>query len=923
MKPRKLIISAFGPYAGKTEIDFEQLGDHGLYLITGDTGAGKTTIFDAIIFALYGEASGEVREAGMFRSKYAKPEMPTYVDLTFDYHGKTYQVVRNPEYQRPKERGQGLTVQKADAQLIFFDGRRPVTKATEVTKAVEILIGLDYRQFTQIAMIAQGDFQKLLLAGTSQRGEIFRQIFHTGLYQEVQNQLRDGAKECWKTYDETLRSICQHMDGVTCDGLLELKTELERLKKDKFKGQVERGLEILQQVLKCDEEKLDELDKKLKNAEEALQTENQLLGKARQTARLKEELAGKKEAYRESSLALEEAARKRAEAVQAAEACAGLAEQIRVGMEQLEHFQKLDQVERELEQLCDRMNQLQEERQILKLRKEEQNERLRNCEKLLETVQDAEGLWVNASQERTELIREIDRWNEHCDRVRNVELLETQRQQLLQDYQKACHHRDELRVQYQRLEQLFLDAQAGILARGLKEGEKCPVCGSVHHPNLAQMPPQVPEKEELDQKKAQVSEAEQRAQEVSASIRHLLERVEEEKKRLEADNEVEKGECIKNPQYHLEQLTERLAKTNQDIRKAEEKRRQKQQMEQQLKKEQENVGKLQEELQQKDVNYAAAQGQMLELKKQQKQAAEAIPQEKTRAEVEQQIDQDSQRKQLLETEQGAAEKKYHDCSTRYAVLHSAIETLENQLKESEMLDEQGIEQRLNQLLQEKEVILAQRTQQYAVSKKNQDIYDSVHGKQTEMVAAEQKYIWMKALSDTANGSLNGKRKVELETYIQMTYFDRILRRANLRLMTMSSGQYELKRQESGDNKKEKAGLDLNVIDHYNGTERSVKTLSGGESFQASLSLALGLSDEIQSYAGGIRLDTMFVDEGFGSLDEEALNQAMKALSSLTEGNRMVGIISHVAELKERIEKKIVVTKNRNRDGVGSQVEIIS
>lgn len=190
-----------------------------------------------------------------------------------------------------------------------------------------------------------------------------------------------------------------------------------------------------------------------------------------------------------------------------------------------------------------------------------------------------------------------------------------------------------------------------------------------------------------------------------------------------------------------------------------------------------------------------------------------------------------------------------------------------------------------------------------------------------MTKAEAEYVWMKNLSDTANGNLNGKAKIELETYIQMAYFDRILRRANVRLMTMSSGQYELKRQEQSENRKEKAGLDLNVIDHYNGTERSVKTLSGGESFQASLSLALGLSDEIQASAGGIRLDSMFVDEGFGSLDEEALSQAVKALSSLADGHRMVGIISHVAELKDRIENKIIVTKQCSGKGVGSSIQI--
>ena len=214
------------------------------------------------------------------------------------------------------------------------------------------------------------------------------------------------------------------------------------------------------------------------------------------------------------------------------------------------------------------------------------------------------------------------------------------------------------------------------------------------------------------------------------------------------------------------------------------------------------------------------------------------------------------------------------------------------------------------------------SRQYADLENNRCIYNNVWKNQGKMAAAEQEYVWMRALSDTAGGTLSGKRKIELETYVQMAYFDRILRRANLRLMTMSSGQYELKRQENGESKKEKAGLDLNVIDHYNGTERSVKTLSGGESFQASLSLALGLSDEIQAGAGGIRLDAMFVDEGFGSLDEDSLNQAIRSLNDLAEGQRLVGIISHVGELKDRIERKIIVTKKRSSAGVGSQVQVI-
>lgn len=217
MKPLKLTMSAFGPYAGKTEIDFGRLGGQGLFLITGDTGAGKTTIFDAITFALYGEASGEVRESGMFRSKYADEKTRTYVELTFSYQRKVYKVTRNPEYQRPKGRGTGFTLQKAEATLEFPDARQPVSRAREVTKAVTELIGLDCRQFSQIVMIAQGDFQKLLISGTETRGEIFRQIFHTGLYQELQNRIRDAVKECGKEYDDIRKSISQYMDDVVCE----------------------------------------------------------------------------------------------------------------------------------------------------------------------------------------------------------------------------------------------------------------------------------------------------------------------------------------------------------------------------------------------------------------------------------------------------------------------------------------------------------------------------------------------------------------------------------------------------------------------------------------------------------------------------------------------------------------------------------
>ena len=281
-----------------------------------------------------------------------------------------------------------------------------------------------------------------------------------------------------------------------------------------------------------------------------------------------------------------------------------------------------------------------------------------------------------------------------------------------------------------------------------------------------------------------------------------------------------------------------------------------------------------------------------------------------------------QKRSALLSEQKKAAEEYYQCMQREAGLTETIAALAGCIDQKLSETEEAVGTKLQELHGKRKELSDARSRFYAVQTSNCRIYDEIVERKEQMIQTERRYTWLKSLSDTANGGLAQKHKIELETYVQMAYFDRILRRANLRLMTMSSGQYELKRQENGESKKEKAGLELNVIDHYNGTERSVKTLSGGESFQASLSLALGLSDEIQAGAGGIRLDAMFVDEGFGSLDEDSLNQAIRSLNDLAQGQRLVGIISHVGELKDRIERKIIVTKKRSSTGVGSQVQVV-
>ena len=1100
MKPKKLTISAFGPYADRMDLDFTQLGGGGLYLITGDTGAGKTTIFDAITFALYGEASGEIRKGEMFRSKYAKPEVRTFVELTFTYRGKDYTVKRNPEYLRPKDRGQGMTTEKANAELIFPDERQPVTKSTEVTKAVTQLLGLDQRQFRQIAMIAQGDFQKLLLAGTADRSEIFRKMFHTEIYQELQNRLRDAAKARWKTYDEKKRSISQYLEGIVCPEDAVFQKELAKLKKEKFDGEVMRGMELLALCIEMDQERLSRLEEERSALGTQMEQQNRLLGKVKESRKRQGEKAQKEKELEEL---IPEEAEKRQKSEQAdreASVCKELEAQIRTGEESLELLRKMKQ---EKEELLERRKELQtaaEEKeglrteqeqakaQLLEKRKREedlsgvdavlarvqQNETraqeqimaIRGCREKVQESEKKTGLLAaeleGLTQQDTDLASRMEATTVFLKERQDAAFAEeeyrrarTEFSQLLRKwtaaqkewkekqeaYRKSLEIRNDVRETYQEMERLFLDAQAGILAENLTEGTPCPVCGSVHHPALAKKAEHAPDKETLDQKKEEL----QKQNEVTAALseaagnfgrqteaarEELARRIawraaapartkeapadqkcQKEQERLAQLSEEQFAQAAKETEKQLAS-EEKRQKTRREEYAAYEKRQQQEQKQReklkqvmaekqaelgrlggekqtlldQLKQKMEDAQKAiceevdmeeqpaavaaaycEKRLEEKKNRIILYKERMLERQSEWKALKQMIPAETERAEQREKaihakelleakgkeaekallekigekkeklegkdetqlrtnISVWSAKKEQLEQAQKKAKEAYETVKERLTEVRAALETIRS-LEENEETDrtlpsETELQEKIAELTEQKQQLEQKYNEQYHAANTNRKTYENVQNQQNQMQALEEEYKWVRALSDTACGGMSQKLKIELETYVQMTYFDQILRKANLRFMTMSDGQYELKRQEaSGKNLKVKTGLDLNVIDHYNGTERSVRTLSGGESFQASLSLALGLSDEIQSHAGGIQLDAMFVDEGFGSLDEESLNQAVKALEGLAGGNCMVGIISHVPELKERIERKIVVMKSRSGDRVGSMAVI--
>lgn len=804
MRALRLTMSAFGPYAGRVEIELEKLGSRGLFLICGDTGAGKTTIFDAITFALYGEASGNVREADMLRSKYADALTPTEVELEFLYRGKRYVVKRSPEYLRPKARGEGFTKQAADATLIFpqEENRQPITKPKEVTKAVTELIGLNREQFSQIAMIAQGDFLKLLLAKTEERSKIFREIFNTAPYQILQEKLKAESGRLKSLYEDKSKSILQYINGVTYDEDTEAGDTLRKIKEQKTPGSISDTMELLEEIIARDEETLFKCEETFGAVEAGLAELNRQMGKAETEEKAKREIAVTKNRLNEFEPklpALKMAYERELGRKQEQES---LAVQIDSAMKKLDRYQELETL-------------IQQQRAVVKA--------------IATGNQEIEKELMRAETQRRQLEAEWKR--------------------AVAVYERAADRVQSTRSYYETLERAYLGAQAGILAEKLNDGEKCPVCGSTHHPELASMPTEVPTKEALDGAKAERECAETKLREASADAGVRKEKAENAKQMVPKRIQILKEELAADT-ARLAHLTEKI----------------------------ENL----------------------------KATLEYDSRETARA----QIAGWQQEKRAMEAALKSAEAAYRDCETTIAGYRTSMETLQKQLEDVQPIDREALLENRNRMNEEKQTVKLQQQKISVRLVTNQNARTAIAKQAKEMESVEHEWMWVKALSNTANGNIGGKDKIMLETYIQMTYFDRILARANTRFMAMSSGQYELKRRSAAENQRSQSGLELDVIDHYNGSKRSVKTLSGGESFKASLSLALGLSDEIQSSAGGIRLDTMFVDEGFGSLDEESLNQAISALEGLSEGERLVGIISHVAELKERIDKQLVVTKDK-------------
>lgn len=910
MRPLKLTISGFGPYAGTQELDFELLGNSGLYLITGDTGAGKTTIFDAITFALFGEASGSNREPGMLRSKYAKPEDPTGVELTFAYDGKEYTVKRSPEYERAKKSGNGFTKQLPEAQLTYPDGRI-VTKQREVDKAVGEIIGLTREQFAQVSMISQGDFRELLQADTKKRQQIFRDIFGTGYYVTLQNRLKEEANELWKQISRASESRQQYISGIVCgeDSLLFLD-----VKKAKEGGMLTADvMELLAKLLVEDVEARNSLIAKLADVEERLEAVNAQLTQAEAYEKAKKTLTENQGKEIEKTIALEDAKTSLDAAQETVPEQEKLGKQITEIELLLPSYDELSQMTTELGNketalATAQTDEATAKESILVLTGE--ITAMQAEKKELDSVS-AQKEKVNSEKQKL-----VEQRKKLQALIASMGTLDAQRKRLLQkqdDYQKAEAESNQKRQAYDALNKAFLDEQAGILATGLVAGTPCPVCGSTAHPCLAIMSDNAPTEEAVKTAKEQYETAQEVTNAASSAANTQKGVVSSTEEKLQQETEdllpgTDLSDARRVAQEKVAALTKQIDDLDEQITALEDKEARRDELDEQIpEKELVLAAARKKETESKEL-VASLTASICELKKQiaglQKklQFADKLEAETQRDALKEKLD-------SLKNTLTDAENSYNTCKEELAGIRSAIEQLTAQLAESCEIEAEALEEEKQTLLSQKKEITDQKQDVHTRIITNGKAQKDISAKAEEMAQLEEKHAWVRALSDTANGTLSGKDKIMLETYIQTTYFDRILQRANLRLLKMSGGQYDLKRRRKAESMRGQSGLELDIIDHVNGTERSVNTLSGGEAFLASLALALGLSDEVQM-STGIKLDTLFVDEGFGSLDSEALSKAYHTLAGLTEGNRLVGIISHVAELKEKIDKQIVVTKDK-------------
>lgn len=857
MRLKKLIMQAFGPFKDKVVIDFEKDKiDKGLLLITGDTGAGKTTIFDAICYALYGNTSGDTREANSLRSDWASDDMDTYVDLEFYYKNKLYEIKRSPEYTRKKKNGIGETKQVATSEANI--NGKIITKLTDVNKEIESLIGLDYKQFRQVAMLSQGEFSKFLLAPSLEKTTIFRKIFNTEFYDLLQNKLKSNMiskkdeiekiKDKIETERKNLESII-NIYGLSNDETINILTKEIQNKSD----------EVI--LAKKERDKVN--DEKTK-----LSTEISNINKMNKNILIYEDVNHKLDELIKNNPDINKEKEKYNYNV-------NIATYITNILDKLTSSNKL---------LSDKKEKYNQNKKDLELKQKEYNEKEDYFRKIENYVEYVDKL----NTEINYLINKNKDYDNYISKVSELELVKKEYKSLVNEYQKQESLYENMRMKY------YLNISVEI-AETLKYGEECPVCGSKEHPRLAI-------EVECNYTKEDIEECEKNLKKIDNSRKLKEASIEQINKIIKEFNFKENINIVKEKNKNNELLNQ--------------KKKEKEKLDIEFREISSIKQKLSSMIKSLESSINIFKDDIESLEKDIKEYNVKLD---NLYSVNNTNYEDYQNNKLDKYESNSLKSKidnYDSCKKEY---ESTIKLLEPEVSGKKVIDVKEKENQLNELIE--------------LYSKNDNLYTSLNATLEKLKSStsniknylkdnkqvQDEYNVIKLLSDTANGTLTGKQRITFENYVQSYFMQSVLVEANKRLIKMTDSRYELKRKETETKLNVKTGLDFSVFDSYTGKERDVASLSGGEKFKASLALALGLSDTISNTHGGIRIDSLFIDEGFGSLDTESLNQTLNILTDLSSNDKLIGVISHVIELISRIDNKIIV----NKTSTGSKLSIES